>query len=122
MFAVWLVLSIETRGWWAVHNRSVRTTNLTGQAFFDIGTKRWVGHEFGRLGAFRGELGLPLRDRRSVAVLANSSCRVSAQLARNCGGVSTDCASDCPNSNALCVQDGNLLAFGKGQVATRKRF
>ena len=50
------------------------------QAILDILVQTRVRHQFGRLGPFGHELGLPLSDRRPILKLAAASCSIACQL------------------------------------------
>jgi hypothetical protein len=73
---------------------------LSGQPFLDIGPQPRVGDQLGGLQATGNQLGLPLRDRRTVVELPAPGGGIAAQLSGDRRRIAAQLASDLANARA----------------------
>ena len=100
---------------------AIGSLNCAREPILHVLTQSVVRHELRRLRALGDQLGLPLRDRRPVLELPASRGGVASKLPRDRRRRPVDPASDRPHAHALRVQDRDLLALMKRQVAAFER-
>jgi len=93
--------------------RAVCSSNCAGKSTLHVLAKFVVGGQLRHLRPPRPLIRMPLRHRRAVLVPG----RIAPQFPRNRRRVPPEPECDFSNADVLCVQEGDLLALGKRQVA-----
>ena len=104
----------------ARHQLPVGSGDLAGKPILHILTERVVRCELRHLGTLGPPISVPLSVRGSILQIPTPGCRVATQLPRDRRWRSAQLPGDRTNPNMLSVQDGDLLAFGEGQVTARQ--
>lgn len=105
---------------WAGDLAAVRDGDRASESVLHILLKSLVGGEFRGFGPTRLPVGMPLCDRGSVIQTTAAGCCVPATLPRDHRGVPAQPSGALTGPVFLGRQHGDLLALGKGQVATRR--
>ena len=100
---------------------AVGVANLSGEPLLNVVLESFIGHHLGDFWTLGEELGFPLGHRRSVVNSTTSSGGVAPQLARDGRRTAIQVTSDIAHALALNSQEGYLLSFMEGEVATRDR-